>query len=44
MLLCSDEVSITTLAALLDHLYEGDVVDTADVARVSDTNPRSVNR
>ena len=36
--------NMTTLAALLDHLYEGDVVDTADVARVSDTNPRSVTR
>jgi len=35
---------MTTLTALLDHLYEGDVVDTADVARVSDTNPRSVTR
>ena len=35
---------MTTLTALLDHLYEGDVVDTADVARVSDTNPRSVSR
>lgn len=44
MLLYSDELSITTLAALLDHFHEGDVVDTADVARVSDTNPRSVNR
>lgn len=35
---------MTTLTALLDHLYEGDVVDTVDVARVSDTNPRSVTR
>ncbi len=35
---------MTTLTALLDHLYEGDVVDTADVARVSDTNPRGVSR
>lgn len=35
---------MTTLTALLDHLYEGDVVDTADVARVSETNPRSVSR
>lgn len=35
---------MTTLTALLDHLYEGDVVDTADLARVSDTNPRSVSR
>ena len=33
-----------TLSALLDHLYDGDVVDTADVARVSDTNARSVSR
>jgi putative toxin-antitoxin system antitoxin component (TIGR02293 family) len=36
--------TMTTLTALLDHLYEGDVVDTADVARVSATNPRSVTR
>lgn len=35
---------MTTLAALLDHLCEGDVVDTADIARVSGTNPRSVLR
>lgn len=35
---------MTTLASLIDHLYEGDVVDTADLARVSDTNPRSVTR
>jgi len=35
---------MATLTSLLDHLYEGDVVDTADVARVSDTNPRSVSR
>ena len=35
---------MTTLTALLDHLYEGDVIDTVDVARVSDTNPRSVSR
>ena len=39
-----DEGIMTTLTALLDHLYEGDVVDTADVARVTDTNPRSVTR
>lgn len=32
------------LTELLDHLYEGEVVDTADVARVSDANPRSVSR
>lgn len=35
---------MTSLPALLDRLYDGDVVDTADVARVSDTNPRSVTR
>lgn len=35
---------MATFRSLLDHLYEGDVVDTADVARVSDTNPRSVSR
>lgn len=35
---------MTALTSLLDHLYEGDVLDTADVARVSDTNPRSVAR
>jgi putative toxin-antitoxin system antitoxin component (TIGR02293 family) len=35
---------MTTLTSLLDHLYDGDVVDTADLARVSDTNPRSVTR
>jgi putative toxin-antitoxin system antitoxin component (TIGR02293 family) len=35
---------MTTLASLLAHLYEGDVVDTVDLARVSDTNPRSVAR
>jgi putative toxin-antitoxin system antitoxin component (TIGR02293 family) len=35
---------MTTLTTLLDHLYEGEVVDTADLARVSDTNPRSVAR
>lgn len=35
---------MTTLTALLDHLSEGDVVDTADLARVSDTTPRSVAR
>lgn len=35
---------MTALASLLDHLYEGDVVDTADLARVSETNPRSVSR
>ena len=35
---------MTTLVSLLDHLVDGDVVDTADVARVSDTNPRGVTR
>ncbi len=35
---------MTTLTSLLDHLAEGGVVDTADLARVSDTNPRSVAR
>jgi putative toxin-antitoxin system antitoxin component (TIGR02293 family) len=35
---------MTTLSALLDHLFEGDVLDTADVARVSDSNARSVTR
>ncbi len=35
---------MTTLTSLLDHLSQGDVVDTADLARVSDTNPRSVAR
>jgi putative toxin-antitoxin system antitoxin component (TIGR02293 family) len=35
---------MTTLTSLLDHLYDGDIVDTADLARVSDTNPRSVAR
>ena len=35
---------MTTLTSLLDHLYEGDVVDTVDLARVSDTTPRSVSR
>lgn len=36
--------SRTTLTSLLDHLYESGVVDTADLARVSDTNPRFVAR
>lgn len=35
---------MTTLTSLLEHLSEGDVVDTADLARVTDTNPRSVSR
>ena len=42
--LSRDVGSGMTLTALLDHLYEGDVLDTADVARVSDTNARSVSR
>ena len=35
---------MTALTVLLDHLYAGDVVDTADLARASGTNPRSVSR
>ena len=35
---------MSTLTALLDHLSDGAVIDTADMARVSDTNPRSVAR
>lgn len=35
---------MASLAALLDQLYEGDLVDTADVARVSGSHPRSVSR
>ena len=35
---------MTALTSLLDHLYTGDVVDTADLARVSKINPRSVSR
>lgn len=35
---------MTALSSLLDHLSDGDVVDTSDLARVSDTNPRSVAR
>lgn len=35
---------MNTVSSLLDHLYEGDIVDTADLARVSDANPRSVVR
>ncbi|MGI8792225.1 MAG: antitoxin Xre/MbcA/ParS toxin-binding domain-containing protein [Acidimicrobiales bacterium] len=34
----------TTLTSLLDHLYEGDVVDTGDLALVTGTSPRSVAR
>lgn len=37
-------LTMTTLTSLLDHLYEGDVVNTADLARVSETNARSVAR
>lgn len=32
------------VAALLDRLFDGDVVDAADVARVLGTRPRSVTR
>ncbi|WP_420621876.1 antitoxin Xre/MbcA/ParS toxin-binding domain-containing protein [Candidatus Poriferisodalis sp.] len=35
---------MTAIGKLVEHLYEGGVVDTADLARVSDTNPRSVAR
>ena len=35
---------MTTLTSLIDQLYVGGVVDTADIARVSDANPRSVSR
>jgi putative toxin-antitoxin system antitoxin component (TIGR02293 family) len=35
---------VASLAGLLDQLYEGNVVDTADVARVSGSHPRSVAR
>ena len=35
---------MSTLISLIDQLYEGGVVDTADIARVSDANPRSVSR
>lgn len=35
---------MASLSALLDQLYEGDIVDTADVARVSGAHPRSVSR
>ncbi len=35
---------MTALATLLDELYDGHVVDTADLARVSETNQRSVAR
>ena len=33
---------MTTFVSLLDHLYEGDVVDSADLARVCGTKPHSV--
>ncbi|MBK5223185.1 MAG: DUF2384 domain-containing protein [Acidimicrobiia bacterium] len=36
--------SRTTLSSLMDHLYEGDVVDTGDLARVTGTSARSVAR
>ena len=42
--LSRDNEPAMTLTSLLDHLYDGDVLDTADVARVSDTNARSVSR
>lgn len=35
---------MASLSALLDRLYEADVIDTADVARVSGAHARSVNR
>jgi putative toxin-antitoxin system antitoxin component (TIGR02293 family) len=35
---------MASLSALLDDLYQSEVIDTADVARVSGTHPRSVNR
>lgn len=35
---------MSTLTALIDELYECGVVDTADIARVSDAHLRSVNR
>ena len=35
---------MNTVTSLLDHLCEGDIVDAADLARVSDTHPRSVAR
>ena len=37
-------MQMTTYAPLLDHLYEGSVVDAADLARVSASHPRSVVR
>ena len=35
---------MASLAALLDDLYETQVIDTADVARVTGTHARRVNR
>jgi putative toxin-antitoxin system antitoxin component (TIGR02293 family) len=35
---------MASLAVLLDRLYETEVIDTTDVARVSGTHVRSVNR
>ena len=35
---------MTALTSLLDHLCERDVIDTADLARVCGTSPRSVSR
>jgi putative toxin-antitoxin system antitoxin component (TIGR02293 family) len=35
---------VASLSALLDDLYESDVIDTADVARVSGAHARSVHR
>ena len=35
---------MASLSALLDSLYETEVIDTADVARVSGAHARSVNR
>lgn len=35
---------MTAMTSLIDQIYVGGVVDTADIARVSDANPRSVSR
>ncbi|WP_420626553.1 antitoxin Xre/MbcA/ParS toxin-binding domain-containing protein [Candidatus Poriferisodalis sp.] len=35
---------MSAIAPLLDQLCDGDVVDTSDLALVSDSNPRSVAR
>lgn len=35
---------VPSVATLLDEIYDGDVVDAADVARVSGAHPRSVLR